>query len=151
MQTKVLAQECRGLAEHESILAEFHPPFTGNDKYTAVFVRKSLSGAVNMSDAVREPVLDQLTGRSTDDDYNKAWKTTCNRIAAVKLESVPSFGGKSVLAASLHCSRSSGTPDLVVELISVIRGFDADVFVIGLDTNITGDEVWAENKGYEYQ
>ena len=56
----MLAQECRGLAEHESILAEFHPPFTGNDEYTAVLVRKSLSGAVNMSDAVREPLLEQL-------------------------------------------------------------------------------------------
>ena len=121
--------------------AEFHPPFTGNDEYTAVLVRKSLSGPVNVSDAVREPLLEQLTGRSTDDDYIKAWKTTCNRIAAVKLESVPSLGGKSVLAASLHCSRSSGTPDLVVELLSLIRGLNADVFVIGLDTNISGDEV----------
>ena len=141
MQTKVLAQECRGLAEHESILAEFHPPFTGNDKYTAVFVRRSLSGALNMSDALRESLLERLRGRSDGDQYSDAWKTTCNRIAAVKLESVPSFGGKSVLAASLHCSRSSATADLVVELVSVVRGLNADVFVIGLDTNIAGDEV----------
>ena len=114
IRAKVLAQECRGLAEHESILAEFHPPFTGNDEYTAVLVRKSLSGAVNMSDAVREPLLEQLKGRSTDNDYIKAWKTTCSRIAAVKLENVPSLGGKSVIAASLHCSKSSGTADLYV-------------------------------------
>ena len=68
--------------------AEFHPPFTGNDEYTAVLVRKSLSGPVNVSDAVREPLLEKLNGRSEDDDYKKAWKTTCNRIAAVKLENV---------------------------------------------------------------
>ena len=44
--------------------AEFHPPFTGNDEYTAVLVRKSLSGPVNVSDAVREPLLEKLRGRS---------------------------------------------------------------------------------------
>ena len=137
----MLAQEGRGLAEHESILAEFHPPFAGNDAYTAVFVRRSLSGALNMSDALRESLLERLRGRSDGDQYSDAWKTTCNRIAAVKLESVPSLGGKSVLAASLHCSRSSGTPDLVVELLSLIRGLNADAFVIGLDTNVAGDEV----------
>ena len=56
-----------------------------------MLVRKKLgvdSGVVDVSADVREPLLEKLNGRSEDDDYKKAWKTTCNRIAAVKLENV---------------------------------------------------------------
>ena len=112
-------------------------------------MRKKLgvdSGVVDASADVREPLLEKLNGRSEDDDYKKAWQTTCNRIAAVKLENVERVGGKSVLAASVHCSRSAGTPDLVAELISVIRGLNTDAFVIGLDTNVPSDEVEAFEK-----
>ena len=103
----VLAQECRGLAYTETILDEFHPPFTGTDEYTAVFLRKNLPDGVNVSAEVRDALLKQLMGGpSSDGDspYSAAWKTTCNRISAVKLNSVPRLGGKSVIAASLHCS-----------------------------------------------
>ena len=93
-------------------------------------MRKKLgvdSGVVDVSADVREPLLEKLNGRSEDDDYKKAWKTTCHRIAAVKLPSVPACGGKSVVAASLHVSKSSGTPDLILELAAVLNKLKADV------------------------
>ena len=63
----VLAQDSRGLGEHKGISEEFHPPFIGNDEYTAVLVRKSLceqKSATNVSAEVREPLLEKLRGRS---------------------------------------------------------------------------------------
>ena len=83
-------------------------------------MRKNLTGAENISSDVRESLLEALETHSVNEEIRKAWKTTCNRIAAVKLAQVPSLGGKSVVAASLHCSRSAGTADLVLELVSVL-------------------------------
>ena len=84
-------------------------------------MRRNLTGAENISSDVRESLLEALERRSSvSEEIRKAWKTTCNRIAAVKLAQVPSLGGKSVVAASLHCSRSAGTADLVLELVSVL-------------------------------
>ena len=129
----VFAQECRGLGEQKSIAAEYYRPFSGKDEYTAVLVRKSLceqKSATNVSAEVREPLLEKLRGRSgAGGEYGSAWRATCDRIAAVKLENVPSLGGKSVIAASLHCSKSSGTADLYVYSNSNLeRNFLTSIF-----------------------
>ena len=108
------------MAKHPVIMKEYHPPFTGSDEFTAVLVRKSLAGVENISSDVRESLLEVLGKQSVSEEILKAWKTTCNRIAAVKLARVPSLGGKSVVAASLHCSRSEATVDLVLELVAVL-------------------------------
>ena len=79
-----------------------------------------MAGVENISSDVRESLLEALETHSVNEEIRKAWKTTCNRIAAVKLAQVPSLGGKSVVAASLHCSRSTATVDLVLELVSVL-------------------------------
>jgi hypothetical protein len=143
----VIAQECRGLADHPRIQQFYQPLFSGNDPFTAVLVRRTLPAGENVSEAVREPLLGVLKTRSDlSDDVKKAWKTTCHRIAAVKLPGVPAFGGKSVVAASLHVSKSSGTPDLILELAAVLNKLKADVYVVGLDTNVAGDESAALEK-----
>ena len=57
------------------------------------------------------------------------------------------MGGKSLVAASLHCSKSPGTADLVLELVSVLGRQSADVYMVGLDTNLAGHETSAfENR-----
>ena len=65
------------------------PP--GDDPFTAVLLRRHLPAGENISSAVRGPLLKILEEREKDlgEDLAKAWRTTCKRIAAVRLSSVP--------------------------------------------------------------
>ena len=77
-------------------------------------------------------------------EVKKAWATTIRRIAAVKLRysQFGEVGRKTLCAASLHCSKSAGTADLLAVLKDVLEevvGKKAS-FIIGLDSNVPGKD-----------
>merc|ERR1719313_1870886 len=60
--------------------------------------------------------------------------TTANRIAAVACTD----DGVRICAASLHCSKSDGTGRMIEALKEILEQVTgADMFVIGVDTNVT--------------
>jgi hypothetical protein len=77
-------------------------------------------------------------------EVKKAWATTIRRIAAVKMRysRFGEVGRKTLCAASLHCSKSAGTADLLAVLKDVLEevvGKKAS-FIIGLDSNVPGKD-----------
>merc|ERR1719247_3486246 len=72
-------------------------------------------------------------------EYAKHWNTTVNRIAAARCTL---RDGTMLCVASLHCSKSEGTADLLASLKIVLEETAAaDLYVIGVDSNVAYDDV----------
>ena len=126
-------QEARGLEEHPAIVETYLPPFTGKDSYTGILIRRGTCDEIeNISDAAREALEGRVSEANAEDA--KAWMTTANRVAAVTC----TVDGVRICAASLHCSKSDGTARLLEALKEILEQVtNADMFVIGVDTNVT--------------
>ena len=126
-------QEARGLEEHPAIVERYHPLLTGKDSYTGILIRRGAFDEIeNISEAVREALEDRVSEATAEDA--KAWMTTANRVAAVTCTNA----GVRICAASLHCSKSDGTArfvEVLKEILEQVTG--ADMFVMGVDTNVT--------------
>ena len=132
----VLAQEARGLQEDPTIAREYLPLFAAKDGYTGVLLRRGLfDDTENVSSRVYASIVEALQIRFPDASpaFAKAWMTTASRIAVVTF----TCRGLRLCAASIHCSRSDGTANLVEALKAALEEVtDAEKFVIGLDSNV---------------
>jgi hypothetical protein len=117
------------------------PSFRASDAFTVVLVRREkFAKAENISDAVCNALTAAIAERfpSASAELEKAWTTTVRRMAVVKLTS----RGSTVCVASLHCSKSEGTAELLGALKDVLEdavGPFANV-IVGLDSNVPGNE-----------
>ena len=126
-------QEARGVEEHPAIVERYHPLLTGKDSYTGVLIRRGAFDEIeNISEAVREALEDRVSEATAEDA--KAWMTTANRVAALMC----TVDGVRICAASLHCSKSDGTARMLEALKEILEQVTvADMFIIGVDTNVT--------------
>jgi hypothetical protein len=134
----VFVQESRCFDKHPEVVRIFLPAFLGNDPFTAILVRKEMfADAENISNAVSVGLSAAMAKRFPDppEKVAKAWATTIRRIAAVRL----SYKGMTLCAASLHCSQSDGTADLLCVMKDVLKDLFGEVSVIvGIDSNVAG-------------